>query len=193
MDEKHLFWLETPTLLNLFEIIGALAFGVFLYLLRCRKQLWYGVIELVFSVIVLTITFIPQADLLAAKSALLGDYLLKGIGTATGLYILVRGMDNVRNGLPKPARVEWDRVFSGITILEHYDPPRLPRPPELPTGYRQGFITAITVLVTFSLAYLRFVVFEPQSGDWTPLGLAAACLDGVSSLILLLRFGAPFK
>ena len=59
MDEKHLFWLETPTLLNLFEIIGALAFGVFLYLLRCRKQLWYGVIELVFSVIVLTITFIP--------------------------------------------------------------------------------------------------------------------------------------
>jgi len=35
----------------------------------------------------------------------------------------------------------------------------------LPSGYRQGFIPAITVLLTASLLYFRFVVFEPASGD----------------------------
>lgn len=36
----------------------------------------------------------------------------------------------------------------------------------LPVGYRQGIITAITVFIGFSLAFLRFWAFE-ASGQWT--------------------------
>jgi heme O synthase-like polyprenyltransferase len=43
-------------------------------------------------------------------------------------------------------------------------PERSRRPP--PAGYRQGIITAITVLLGFSLAFLRFWGLE-ASGQWT--------------------------
>jgi hypothetical protein len=50
-------------------------------------------------------------------------------------------------------------------------PPREHRP--LPQGYRQGIITAITVLLGFSLAFFRFWGFE-ASGEWTPRSIIAA-------------------
>ncbi len=52
------------------------------------------------------------------------------------------------------------------------DPPvRTTPPPEepraaLPEGYRQGIITAITVLLGFSLAFFRFWTFDAP-GEWT--------------------------
>ena len=36
----------------------------------------------------------------------------------------------------------------------------------IPQGYRQGIVTAITVLLGFSLTFFRFWGFE-ASGDWT--------------------------
>ncbi|GFE72002.1 hypothetical protein [Chroococcus sp. FPU101] len=36
----------------------------------------------------------------------------------------------------------------------------------MPTGYRQGIISAITVFLAFSLAFIRFWGFE-ASGNWT--------------------------
>ena len=47
-------------------------------------------------------------------------------------------------------------------------PERQPR--SLPQGYRQGIITAITVLLGFSLTFLRFWGFE-ASGKWTARSL----------------------
>ena len=46
-------------------------------------------------------------------------------------------------------------------------PPALPPEPRapLPQGYRQGIITAITVLLGFSLAFVRFWGFEAP-GPW---------------------------
>jgi hypothetical protein len=42
-----------------------------------------------------------------------------------------------------------------------------PRPPSVvPDGYRQGLITAITVLLGFGLTFLRFWSFEAP-GAWT--------------------------
>ena len=50
-------------------------------------------------------------------------------------------------------------------------PERQQRP--LPQGYRQGIITAITVLLGFSLAFFRFWGFE-ASGEWTSRSIVAA-------------------
>ena len=44
---------------------------------------------------------------------------------------------------------------------------------QLPQGYRQGIITAITVLLGFSLAFLRFWGFEAP-GAWTFRSIIAA-------------------
>jgi hypothetical protein len=45
----------------------------------------------------------------------------------------------------------------------------------LPQGYRQGIITAITVLLGFSLLFLRFWTFEAP-GKWTELSIIAMVL-----------------
>jgi len=42
----------------------------------------------------------------------------------------------------------------------------------LPEGYRQGLITAITVLLGFSLAFFKFWTFEAP-GEWTGRSVAA--------------------
>ncbi len=49
--------------------------------------------------------------------------------------------------------------------------PRPRRPP--PQGYRQGLITAVTVLLGFSLSFLRFWGFEAP-GEWSPRSVVAA-------------------
>jgi hypothetical protein len=49
----------------------------------------------------------------------------------------------------------------------------------LPQGYRQGIINAITVLLGFSLLFLRFWSFEAP-GEWTLTSALALVLLGVS-------------
>jgi hypothetical protein len=49
----------------------------------------------------------------------------------------------------------------------HEDAPAVPQPRRsVPQGFRTGLITAITVLLGFSLAFFRFWGFE-ASGQWT--------------------------
>ena len=52
----------------------------------------------------------------------------------------------------------------------------------IPQGYRQGLITAITVLLGFSLAFLRFWSFEAP-GKWT-LRSSIATLPIVAAVVL---------
>jgi uncharacterized membrane protein YidH (DUF202 family) len=47
------------------------------------------------------------------------------------------------------------------------------QPGPLPEGYRQGIITAITVLLGFTLAFFRFWGFEAP-GEWTIRSIIAA-------------------
>jgi amino acid transporter len=51
--------------------------------------------------------------------------------------------------------------------------PASPKPQVVPAGYRQGIITAITVLLGFSLAFWRFWGFE-SNDSWTLRALFAA-------------------
>jgi hypothetical protein len=75
------------------------------------------------------------------------------------------------------------------------DPGRQPTPtPEqqhrpLPQGYRQGIITAITVLLGFSLAFFRFWGFE-ASGEWSARSIIAA---GTLVVAVLLQIVALFR
>ena len=72
--------------------------------------------------------------------------------------------------------------------MEVPPPPREP----LPQGYRQGIITAITVLFGFTLAFLRFWGFEAE-GEWTyksftaAIGFTLALLLQVAALVRSLR------
>ncbi|MDW6021164.1 hypothetical protein SAZ10_05230 [Mesorhizobium sp. BAC0120] len=59
-----------------------------------------------------------------------------------------------------------------------------PSAPGLPVGYRQGVITAITVMLAFSLYFLRFWNFEAP-GAWNSLSVVAAGLIVIAILIQL--------
>jgi hypothetical protein len=52
----------------------------------------------------------------------------------------------------------------------------------LPQGYRQGVVTAITVMLGFSLYFLRFWNFE-AAGTWTAAAVLAALLMVVSVIL----------
>jgi hypothetical protein len=55
-------------------------------------------------------------------------------------------------------------------------PPSEPRPrAPLPVGYRQGIISAITLIMGFSLLFLRYWNFEAP-GVWSHASIAAAML-----------------
>lgn len=69
-------------------------------------------------------------------------------------------------------------------------PPHVPAPSVVPSGFRQGIITAITVLLGFSLAFWRFWGFE-SPGYWSVRSLAAAlCLILAVALQILALFRA---
>jgi hypothetical protein len=70
------------------------------------------------------------------------------------------------------------------------DPKTQPPPAEhhraVPSGYRQGLITAITVLLGFTLSFFRFWGFE-ATGDWTPQSIVATVALVVA---MILQIGA---
>lgn len=55
----------------------------------------------------------------------------------------------------------------------------------LPVGYRQGVITAITVMLGFSLYFLRFWNFEAP-GTWNTMSVTAAGLIVLSVVLQLI-------
>ena len=55
----------------------------------------------------------------------------------------------------------------------------------LPAGYRQGLITSVTIVLTATILYLRYIVIEPASDDWTPWGVVSAIFGGISLLAQL--------
>ncbi len=57
--------------------------------------------------------------------------------------------------------------------------------PSLPSGYRSGIITAITVMLGFSLLFLRSWVFE-LPGEWTISGVIAAVLLLIATVLELI-------
>jgi hypothetical protein len=90
-------------------------FGVLAFWVRCRHQFWYGLCEIVVALIVVILTFFPQTGslLLIEGPSLLGWFVSKGVGANAGVYIMVRGLDNMDKDLPVTWRGTWDRIFRG--------------------------------------------------------------------------------
>ena len=59
----------------------------------------------------------------------------------------------------------------------------------LPPGYREGIITAITVLLGFSLAFFRFWGFEAE-GHWSSRSVVAA---GILIVAVVMQIIALFR
>jgi|SRR5208282_1450004 len=97
-------------------IVVALSF----YMLRCRRQLWYGVCEIIVAFLVIYLSFKPPYTTLALNQGYspIGIQVQHYYGTLACIYIFVRGMDNIRTGLPVTRRTCWDDIFFGCSRRE---------------------------------------------------------------------------
>jgi hypothetical protein len=98
----------------LIGIFVTFCLGLFFYWLRCRWRLVYGLVELVVALAVIFLTFCPQTPNYLSDSQVppwWGWLLSKSVGASAGIYVMVRGLDNIHNGLPPKWRCKWDRIF----------------------------------------------------------------------------------
>jgi hypothetical protein len=95
-------------------LLAAIA-GLFFYLVRSRWPLVYGIVEFAVALAIIFVTFFPQTNnlLLEQEPPWWGVQLTKLIGSTAGVYVMVRGLDNIERGLPPTARAQWRRVFYG--------------------------------------------------------------------------------
>jgi hypothetical protein len=114
-DEHRWFLLPEPDR-TIFVVISFCIGGFWLYVLRCRDRVVYGCIEIVAAVLTFYFTVVnrfPVETKLDSKEAVTAC-----IQIAAGLYILVRGLDNIGNGLVPGSRMHrlwWSsRFFSRV-------------------------------------------------------------------------------
>jgi hypothetical protein len=87
-----------PVISNPYFAIPAIAVGFLLYWIRGKFPFFYGLTEISVSVLAIIVSIgTPNTILLNKVVAILG-----------GIYILIRGMDNIDKGLPVSWRPMWD-------------------------------------------------------------------------------------
>lgn len=67
--------------------------------------------------------------------------------------------------------------------------PKIQAGDELPTGYRQGLITAISIFISFSLLFIKYWSLEAP-GKWT---IASACAEGIITCATALQIVALWR
>ena len=93
---------------TLFWVVVAVAF----YRIRCWSRLLFGAIEIVAGIGVIIIgEFPPNAVATAANVWTLGSRAAHMLALLGGVYIVVRGLDNIDQGLPERWRPAWGRIF----------------------------------------------------------------------------------
>ena len=80
-------------------MLGTIIFGLGFYIFRCRCRFAYGVFEIAVSVAVIFLTLYPQKSYLQlegnGEEDRWGSIFLSGVGLSAGMYIMVRGLDNI--------------------------------------------------------------------------------------------------
>jgi len=98
-------------------VLVTIGLGFFFYGLRCRQRLYYGLTELAVALIIIFLTFHPPAIYIISDDySFWGGLLSKGVGFLAGVYALVRGLDNIEQGLPPHFRAPWGRWFYGKSL-----------------------------------------------------------------------------
>lgn len=99
-------------------ILGLLTVGTYLYFLRCRHRLVYGLIETAAAIAIIAVTLVSVLNGIGYKREAVGRFLwMEGVAPwlqlAAALYIFVRGLDNMGEGLKQHPRILecWRRVF----------------------------------------------------------------------------------
>jgi uncharacterized membrane protein HdeD (DUF308 family) len=97
-------------------LVGALTIGAALYGLRCHWRLLYGSLEIVTGLVVIFFIRHPQRYgyllLDGPDPSALGVFLSSTVTILAGVYIIVRGFDNIDQSLPVRWRAGWDRLFA---------------------------------------------------------------------------------
>ena len=92
----------------IFWVLVAIGF----YRLRCSYGFAYGIIELIAGTIAIILgEFPPYTVLTANDTSAIGSQALHILTLMGGIYIIVRGMDNIDQNLPSRWRPAWQRVF----------------------------------------------------------------------------------
>jgi hypothetical protein len=69
------------------------------------------------ALVIIFLTFHPGTVFLITEDySWWGWPLSKGVGVLAGVYAMVRGLDNIRQGLPAHFRAGWDRWFYGKSL-----------------------------------------------------------------------------
>jgi hypothetical protein len=104
-----------PDPAHVIYIVLTVLAGAMFYGLRCRSRFWYGVLEVVTSIVVIFVSWVPQKSYLLAHqgTGFLNSEIGTIIGIVGGIYILVRGLDNIGSDLPVRWQVLWDQIFRG--------------------------------------------------------------------------------
>jgi hypothetical protein len=90
-------------------ILPAMVTGPLLYKLRCRFPWVYGAVEVLISWELIALAIGLPAPSAPDNGTTL---LAKSTGIITGLYITVRGLDNMNKDVPEVFRRLWDRILN---------------------------------------------------------------------------------
>lgn len=91
-------------------IVPAMIAGPALYLFRSRSPFVYGVLEVVVSWVMILVT-IEVSNATSVSDGL--PLLAKATGLLGGVYVSVRGLDNMDKDIPLRIRRPWNRLFHG--------------------------------------------------------------------------------
>ncbi len=101
--------------MRLIIFFAAVAAGFVFYRFRCRKPFWYGCAEALVGIAVIYIVLYPvETNYLLLEAGEPGAsevWLSKATGILAGIYVLVRGLDNMSRELPPRWVPSWKRLF----------------------------------------------------------------------------------
>ena len=86
---------------NELSVLVCIGAAILLYFLRSRKPIWYGALEVFAGYFTMMLAIAFTVEVLATRITLL----------SAGVYVMIRGFDNIEKGLPRRYRVKWRSVF----------------------------------------------------------------------------------
>jgi MFS superfamily sulfate permease-like transporter len=82
-----------------------------LFLLRCRNAIAYGLLEIAVGLVSVFIS--ANAGQNISQATAIYELATRALGLLGGVYIVIRGLDNLDKNIPDQWRRLWDEVFRG--------------------------------------------------------------------------------